>query len=100
MRRNGWAWSAWLSCVGFDCGDRRKTPGAARKEAFRIAGHARAADIGTDCVDSAFRPFADLARQRRAAGADAAHTALVRRDKSIRNARDLHVVFHREARPL
>src|SRR5712671_1586466 len=71
-----------------------------RHVALGIAGHAGAADIGPNSVNPATNGNANLARQRRAAVAVAAHSRLPLVDEFLRDQGERRVVLDAEARPV
>src|SRR5882757_6806852 len=71
-----------------------------RHVALGIAGHAGAADIGPNSVNPATNGNANLARQRRAAVAVAAHSRLPLVDEFLRDQGERLLVLDAEARPV
>lgn len=68
-------------------------------QAIVVAGHAGAADIGTDFVDAASCHLANLARQCRTAHAFTAHPGFVGRHIFCGDQIKLRVILGGEARP-
>jgi len=103
-RSRGIAMSAGRSrggpCVRRDDGKYWQSVPLPCHRAFGITGHAGAAHFGPHRVDQACRRLADLARQRRAAVAVAAHSRQSFVDESFRDQVERRIVLGSETRPV
>ena len=70
-----------------------------RNQAFRVARHAGAADIGAQIVDRAAGRFSDLALEGGTAIALAAHPSATPIDEGVGNTRERRLALKRESGP-